>query len=198
VVFNHLSLDGVMQAPGGPDEDRRGGFQHGGWAAADNDPVMDEVIAGGMSERGALLLGRWTYESMYAFWPNQTDSPFTPVLNSSQKYAASTTLREPLPWVNSTLLEGDPAEAVAKLKQQPGKDMVVLGSGVLVQSLMRRNLIDEYQLLIHPIVLGSGRRLFSDGVFAALRLVDSVTTTTGVVIARYRPADASAGGRNNG
>jgi dihydrofolate reductase len=151
-----------------------------------------------MSEGGALLLGRWTYESMYAFWPNQTDSPFTPVLNSSQKYVASTTLREPLPWVNSTLLEGDPAEAVAKLKQQPGKDMVVLGSGVLVQSLMRRNLIDEYQLLIHPIVLGSGRRLFSDGVFAALRLVDSVTTITGVAIARYRPADASAGGRNNG
>jgi dihydrofolate reductase len=146
VVFNHLSLDGVMQAPGGPGEDRRGGFQHGGWAAADNDPVMDEVIAGGMSEGGALLLGRWTYESMYAFWPNQTDR----------------------------------------------------GSGVLVQSLMRRNLIDEYQLLIHPIVLGSGRRLFSDGVFAALRLVDSVTTTTGVLIARYRPADASAGGRNNG
>jgi dihydrofolate reductase len=133
-----------------------------------------------------------------AFWPNQTDNPFTPVLNSSQKYVASTTLREPLPWVNSTLMEGDLAEAVAKLKQQPGKDMVVLGSGVLVQSLARRNLVDEYQLLIHPIVIGSGRRLLNDGVFAALRLVDSVTTTTGVVIARYRPAHAPAAGRNNG
>jgi dihydrofolate reductase len=198
VVFNHLTLDGVMQAPGRPDEDRRDGFRHGGWAAADNDPVMAEMIAEGVTGGGSLLFGRWTYESMYAFWPNQTDNPFTPVLDSSQKYVASTTLREPLPWRNSTLLRGDAAEAVARLKEQPGKDMVILGSGVLVQSLMRRNLIDEYQLLIHPVVLGSGRRLFTDGVFAALRLVDSVTTTTGVVIARYQPAEAPAGGRNSG
>ena len=116
------------------------------------------------------------------------------MLNNTQKYVASTTLKEPLAWSNSTLLKGDAAEAVARLKEQPGKDLVVLGSGKLVQSLMRRNLVDEYVLLIHPLVLGSGRRLFSDGgAFAALRLVGTKTTTTGVVIATYQPAEPMAG-----
>jgi dihydrofolate reductase len=116
------------------------------------------------------------------------------VLNSTHKYVASTTLAEPLPWANSTLLEGDATQAVAKLKQQPGKDLVVLGSGQLVQSLMRRNLIDEYVLLIHPLVLGSGRRLFADGgVFAALRLVDTKPTTTSVLVATYQPTQPTAG-----
>jgi dihydrofolate reductase len=143
----------------------------------------------GMGNAGALLLGRRTYEDFYAFWPNQTDNPFTAVLDNTQKYVASTTLEEPLSWTNSTLLRGDAAEAVATLKEEPGKDLVVLGSGELVQSLMRRNLVDQYVLLIHPLVLGSGRRLFpDDGAFAALRLVDSKTTTTGVVIATYQPA----------
>jgi dihydrofolate reductase len=188
VVFTSLTLDGVVQAPGRPDEDRRGGFQHGGWAQPYNDPVMGSVAAEGMATGGALLLGRRTYEDFFSFWPHQTDNPFTEVLNNTQKYVASTTLAEPLPWSNSTLLKGDAAEAVARLKGQPGKDMVVLGSGELVQSLMRRNLVDRYQLLIHPLVLGSGRRLFPDGgAFAALRLVDTVTTTTGVVIATYQP-----------
>jgi dihydrofolate reductase len=188
VVFTSLTLDGVVQAPGRPDEDHRGGFQHGGWAQPYNDPVMGSVAAEGMATGGALLLGRRTYEDFFSFWPNQTDNPFTEVLNNTQKYVASTTLAEPLPWSNSTLLKGDAAEAVARLKEQPGKDMVVLGSGELVQSLMRRNLVDRYQLLIHPLVLGSGRRLFPDGgAFAALRLVDTVTTTTGVVIATYQP-----------
>ncbi len=188
VVFTSLTLDGVVQAPGRPDEDRRGGFQHGGWAQPYNDPVMGSVAAEGMATGGALLLGRRTYEDFFSFWPHQTDNPFTEVLNNTQKYVASTTLAEPLPWSNSTLLKGDAAEAVARLKEQPGKDMVVLGSGELVQSLMRRNLVDRYQLLIHPLVLGSGRRLFPDGgAFAALRLVDTVTTTTGVVIATYQP-----------
>jgi dihydrofolate reductase len=194
VVINHLTLDGVMQAPAGPDEDRRGGFEHGGWAVPDNDPVMAGVMGKGMAEGGPMLFGRRTYEKMYAFWPNQTDgNPFTEVLNNSQKYVASRTLREPLPWQHSTLLRGDAAEAVARLKEQPGKDLAVLGSGDLVQSLMRRNLVDEYLLLIHPVVLGSGRRLFSDGSSAALRLVDAVTTTTGVVIATYQPAEAPGG-----
>jgi dihydrofolate reductase len=188
VVFTSLTLDGVVQAPGRPDEDRRGGFQHGGWAQPYNDPVMGSVAAEGMATGGALLLGRRTYEDFFSFWPHQTDNPFTEVLNNTQKYVASTTLAEPLPWSNSTLLKGDAAEAVARLKEQPDKDMVVLGSGELVQSLMRRNLVDRYQLLIHPLVLGSGRRLFPDGgAFAALRLVDTVTTTTGVVIATYQP-----------
>ena len=192
VVFNHLTLDGVMQAPGRPDEDLRGGFEHGGWASSRMDSVIGNAAAEGMAKDGALLLGRRTYEDFATFWPNQKDNPFTAVLNNSQKYVASTTLKEPLSWSNSTLLKGDAAEAVAGLKEQPGNDLVVLGSGELVQSLMRRNLVDQYVLLIHPLVLGSGRRLFTDGgAFAALRLVDTKTSTTGVVIATYQPAERS-------
>jgi dihydrofolate reductase len=195
VVFEHLTLDGVMQAPGRPDEDRRGGFAHGGWARPRGDAIMGSVAGESMANIGALLLGRRTYEDFYAYWPHQPEpNPFTAVLNNSQKYVASTTLEEPLPWRNSTLLKGDATEAVARLKEQPGKDLLVLGSGELVQSLMRRNLVDEYLLLIHPLVLGSGRRLFTDGgAFAALQLVDARTTTTGVVIATYQPAEPTAG-----
>ena len=143
---------------------------------------------------GALLLGRRTYEDFYAVWPNRTDNPFTAVLNNTQKYVASTTLEEPLPWSNSTLLQGDAAEAVARLKEEPGKDLVILGSGELVQSLMQHNLVDEYVLLIHPLVLGSGRRLFADGTaFAALRLIDMKTSTTGVVITTYQSLEPMAG-----
>jgi dihydrofolate reductase len=189
VVFNHITLDGVMQAPGRPDEDRRGGFEHGGWATPRMDSVMASVAADGMAMGGPLLLGRRTYEDFAAFWPKQKDNPFTEVLTKSQKYVASSTLKEPLSWSNSTLLKGDAAEAVARLKKQPGQDLVVLGSGALLQSLIRSNLVDEYLLMIHPLVLGSGRRLFSDGgAFAALRLVATSTTTTGVVIATYQPA----------
>jgi dihydrofolate reductase len=189
-VINSLTLDGVMQAPGRPDEDRRGGFEHGGWAVPYNDAVMGRVMGQGMAEGGPLLFGRRTYEDFYGFWPNQTDNPFTDVLDKADKYVASTKLKEPLAWNNSTLLEGDAAKAVARLKEQPGKDIGVLGSGELVQSLMRHDLVDTYILLIHPLVLGSGRRLFRDGSpFAKLQLVDSVTTTTGVVIATYQPAD---------
>ncbi len=191
VVIEHLTLDGVMQAPGRPDEDTRGGFQHGGWAIPNNDEVMGRVLGAGMSQGGSLLFGRRTYEGFHGFWPHQKDNPFTDVLNSVQKYVASTTLTEPLPWSNSTLLKGDLAEAVAGLREQPGQDIGVLGSGELVRWLMRHDLIDEYLLLIHPLVLGSGCRLFPDGVVATLRLVDSVTTTTGVVIARYQPAGAA-------
>jgi dihydrofolate reductase len=193
VVINHLTLDGVMQAPGRPDEDRRGGFEHGGWARPYGDEVMGRVMGEGMAKGGALLLGRRTYEDFAAFWPKQRDNPFTPVLNERRKYVASRTLQEPLPWVNSTLLEGDAADAVARLKQEQDDDLAVLGSGELVQSLMRRNLVDEYLLTIHPLVLGSGRRLFRDGgAFAALALVETTPTTTGVVIARYRPAEPTA------
>jgi dihydrofolate reductase len=191
VVNTNLTLDGVMQAPGHPDEDRRGGFEQGGWATPYADSVMAGAMGEGIAKGGALLFGRRTYEQFASVWPSQPeDNPYATVLNNRQKYVASTTLREPLSWSNSTLLEGDAAEAVARLKEQPGKDLVVLGSGELVQSLMRRNLVDEYVLLIHPLVLASGRRLFPDGgTFAALRLVDSLTTTTGVVIATYQPAN---------
>jgi dihydrofolate reductase len=189
VVTNHLTLDGVMQAPGRPDEDRRGGFEHGGWSPPYGDAVMGSVMGERMGQGGALLLGRRTYEDFAGFWPKQKDNPFTDVLNKVQKHVASTTLREPLAWSNSTLLEGDAADAVATLKEQAGKDLVILGSGALIQSLMRRDLIDEYLLMIHPLILGSGRRLFPDGSpFTTLRLVDTTTTTTGVMIATYQPA----------
>jgi dihydrofolate reductase len=190
VVVESLTLDGVMQAPGRPDEDVRGGFEHGGWAARYADAVMGSTMGEGMGTSGALLLGRRTYEDFASFWPKQTDgNPYTKVLNNTQKYVASTTLTEPLPWRNSTLLEGDAAEAATKLKERPGKDLVVLGSGELVRSLLRHDLVDEFMLLIHPLVLGSGRRLFADpGSLVKLQLVSTTTTTTGVVMATYRPA----------
>jgi len=187
-TFTHVSLDGVMQAPGRPDEDRRGGFEHGGWAMPGNDPVMGKVIGESMAQGGSLLFGRRTYEDFAAVWPARKGNPFTEVLDRAQKYVASRTLREPLPWQNSTLLAGDAAESVARLKEQPGDDLLVLGSGELLRALTRYGLVDEYLLLIHPLVLGRGQRLFDDdGPRSALQLVRSVTTTTGVVIASYRP-----------
>ena len=193
VVINSVTLDGVMQAPGRPDEDLRGGFQHGGWALPYNDSVKSRVMAEGMAQAGDLLFGRRTYEDFFSVWPKRKDNPFTPVLDNARKYVASTTLKEPLPWKNSTLLEGDAADAVAKLKEELGNDLVIFGSGELVRSLMRRNLVDVYMLLIHPLVLGSGRRLFTDNAaFATLRLVDSVPTTSGVVIATYQPVEPMA------
>jgi dihydrofolate reductase len=194
VVNTNLTLDGVMQAPGRPDEDLRGGFEHGGWAQPYFDSVMGDVAAEGIAKSGALLFGRRTYQDFAAVWPNMPeDNPFTAVINNAQKYVASTTLEEPLSWSNSTLLKGDAAEAVARLKAQAGKDLVVLGSGELVQTLMKHNLVDEYVLLIHPLVLGTGRRLFAEGSpTIGLRLVDTKTTTTGVVIATYEPAERPA------
>jgi dihydrofolate reductase len=189
VVTSSLTLDGVMQAPGRPDEDVRGGFDRGGWAHPYNDEVMGRAMGEGMTKTGALLLGRRTYEDFASVWPQRKDNPFTGYLDNVQKYVASTTLSGPLPWKNSTLLEGDAAGAVADLRQQPGPDLAILGSGQLIQSLRRRGLIDEYVLLIHPLVLGSGRRLFPEGATpGSLRLVGSVTTTTGVMIGTYQPA----------
>ncbi len=185
-VFTNLTLDGVMQAPGRPDEDRRGGFEHGGWAA----PFAAMQEAGGaMGEAGALLFGRRTYEDFYAVWPGRKDNPFTEILNNMPKYVASRTLKEPLPWMNSTHLPGDAGDSVAEIRRGSGPDLLVFGSGELVRSLMRRNLVDQYLLLIHPLVLGSGRRLFADGgPPAALRLVESRATSKGVVLASYVPA----------
>jgi dihydrofolate reductase len=187
-VFNHLTLDGVMQSPGGPDEDRRGGFQHGGWAQPDNDDVMNKAIGDSMQHSGSLLLGRFTYQAFFDYWPKQKGNPFTEVLDNTQKYVTSRTLKEPLPWQNSTLLRGNAVESVAELKQRPGNGLTVLGSGELCQALMRADLVDEYLLMIHPRILGSGKRLFPDGgAPSTLELVDSKTTTKGVVIATYRP-----------
>jgi dihydrofolate reductase len=193
MVLEMVTLDGVMQAPGGREEDQRGGFTHGGWSAPYNDQVKMQVMGEGMSQRTDMLFGRWTYEKFYAVWHGRTDNPFTEVFERSRKYVASRTLRGALPWVNSTLLEGDAADAVARLKQEPGPDLLVMGSGVLAGSLMKHGLVDEYQLLIHPLVLGAGRRLFNDGApYAALKLVKSVPTTTGVIIATYQPAEHAA------
>ena len=190
VVVNHVTLDGVMQSPSGLDEDRRGGFEHGGWAARNTDEVLGRFMGERMAKGGdgAMLFGRRTYEKMASFWPKQTDgNTFTEVLNARQKYVASRTLTAPLDWENSTLLEGDVAEAVAAVKQQV--DLVVLGSGDLLETLMRADLVDEWVLPIHPVVLGTGRRLFPDGVPpAALELTSTTPTTTGVIIATYAAA----------
>ena len=193
VVNENLTLDGVMQSPADPDEDRRDGFARGGWAPPYFDQVMAEAAAEGIAKGGSLLFGRKTYEHFASVWPDQPeDNPFAAVLNERQKYVASTTLEEPLPWRNSTLLQGDAMKAVAELKERPDDDLVVLGSGELVRSLMQADLVDEYVLLLHPLVLGTGRRLFTnDGPPAALRLVDSKTTTSGVLIVTYRPARAA-------
>jgi dihydrofolate reductase len=190
-AFIHLTLDGVMQAPGRPDEDRRDGFEHGGWAASYSDPDQQKAVGASMANTGAILLGRRTYEDFFEVWPKRTDNPFSTILNNTLKYVASHTLTEPLPWMNSKLLAGNAEDAVAKLRKQDGKDIVILGSGVLVQSLLRANLIDQLMLTIHPLVLGTGRRLFPDGgAPATLRLIDSKATSKGVVMATYQPASA--------
>ena len=183
-----ITLDGVMQSPGRPDEDTRGGFEHGGWGFPYADEVMGRAMGERMARDGGLVLGRRTYEDLFGYWPKQKDNPYTERLNSTRKYVASRTLSDSLSWENSTLLEGDAVDAVAKLKEESEQDVGLLGSGDLAGQLMRRGLIDEYVLLIHPLVLGTGRRLFPDGAFTRLELTDTVTTTTGVVIGTYRPA----------
>jgi dihydrofolate reductase len=189
VVVEMLSLDGVMQAPGGPDEDRSGGFEHGGWAMPYFDQVAGEEAGKSMAETGAFLFGRKTYEIMAAYWPNHPDDDiFSNVLNSLPKYVASTTLDEPLAWSGSTLLKGDVAEAVAALKAEQVGNIVVLGSGQLARTLMEHDLVDEYGLTIHPLLLGPGKRLFDEaGAMRPMRLVDTKTSTTGVILATYRP-----------
>jgi dihydrofolate reductase len=192
-VIEFLSLDGVMQGPGSPEEDTEGGFRHGGWQPAYLDDVLGGTAAEGMAATDAYLFGRKTYEKMAAFWPTApADDPYAQHLNSTPKYVASTTL-DTLEWEHSTLIEGDVAPAVAALKDQPGGNIAVLGSGQLVQTLIAHDLVDEYFLAVFPIVLGSGKRLFRDlEEPARLSLVDSKATTTGGILLTYRPA-ATAG-----
>ena len=192
IAVESVSLDGVMQAPARPDEDMRGGFEHGGWAVPYTDAVAGQVMAESMAQgranAGALLLGRRTYLDFFNVWPKRTNNPYTDVLNNSQKYVASTTLSNPLPWQNSMLITGDVCAAVARLKAD-GKHLCVLGSGELLRSLMRHHLVDEFVLSILPLVLGAGQRLFPDtGVFEKLELIKTIPTTTGVVIGTYRVA----------
>jgi dihydrofolate reductase len=177
-----------MQSPGRSEEDTRGGFSHGGWGGRSSDQEALAAVYGRVEESGGLrlLLGRWTYEEMLGYW-NSQDSPFTEGLNHAPKYVASRTLREPLRWPNSTLLEGEAGVAVARLKEEADGDLFIMGSGDLIETLGRHGLIDEYLLVIHPLVLGTGRRMFADGTPPTdLRLVSSTVTGKGVVIARYR------------
>ena len=184
-----LSLDGVAQAPGGPEEDRSGGFEQGGWLVPYADEDMGRFVTEWFSAADAFLLGRTTYEIFAGYWPNATeDQEFAPVMNDMPKYVASTTLRPPLEWQNSTLLEGDLEQAVRRLKEEDGKDLRVLGSGRLAGWLGERGLVDEYHLMIHPVVLGSGKRLFEDGgPRIPMRLVESKTTPNGNLILTYEP-----------
>lgn len=189
VVINHISLDGVMQSPGSADEDTRDGFRHGGWAAGWADDVMNRALGERMGRPdGGLLLGRRTYEELMTSW-NAQGGPYKEALNSAPKYVASGSAATTLGWPNSTLLHGDVPAAVAELKRTGSGDLVVMGSGQLIRSLLPHGLIDEYLLLIYPLVLGAGRRLFAhDGHLARLRLVTSTSTTTGVLLATYRSA----------
>jgi dihydrofolate reductase len=189
VVVEFLSLDGVMQAPGSPEEDTEGGFKHGGWSMPYGDDVFFENAVRGMAETDAHLFGRKTYEIMAAHWPTApADDPFAKHLNGVRKYVASRTLREAT-WENTSIISGDVGEEVAELKEQPGRNITVLGSGDLVQTLIENDLVDEYSVTVFPIVLGSGKRLFRDsGQPTKLRLVESKPTTTGGLILTYQPA----------
>jgi dihydrofolate reductase len=187
IVMNHVTLDGVMQGPGRPDEDTRDGFERGGWAAPRGDAAIGAKMGERMGADRAFLFGRRTYEDLLASW-NAQGGPFKDALNNAHKYVASSNPATRLDWPNSTLLHGDIPAAVADLKESSGTNLVIMGSGVLIGSLMAADSIDEFLLMIHPLVLGTGRRLFSGGTQASLRLVDSMTTSTGVLIATYEPA----------
>ena len=186
IVMTHVTLDGVMQGPGRADEDTRGGFELGGWAIPYSDEALGRAMGKHMAGGGGLLFGRRTYEDVLGYWNSVPDSPFAPALNNARKFVASRTLREPLPWPNSTLLSGDVVEAVAALRAEREGELVIMGSGVLISALLSHDLIDEYLLMIYPMVLGSGRRLFpDDSPPTTLDLVGSETSTTGVLIATY-------------
>jgi dihydrofolate reductase len=188
VVNTFTTLDGVMQAPGGPEEDTAGGFEHGGWSFGYWDEPMGEWMGEFMGKPFDLVLGRKTYEIFAAYWPQAGDAPGAEQLNRATKYVASRTL-ESVDWENSRLLEGDAADAVARLKEQDGPELQVHGSSNLIQTLLQQALIDEFRVWIFPVVLGSGKRLFGDGTLpAGLELVDSKTSTTGVIFATYAPA----------
>jgi dihydrofolate reductase len=191
VVNTFLTLDGVMQAPGAPEEDPTGGFTHGGWSVNYWDDLMGQVMGEALGRPFDVLLGRRTYEIFAAHWPHVSgDDPAANPLNRATKYVASTTLTE-VEWSNSILLEGEVAEAVRRIKDEEGPEIQVHGSGHLAQTLIRNDLIDEYRLWVFPLVLGTGKRLFAEGtVPAGLRLVDAKTSSTGVVISTYRRAGA--------
>lgn len=191
-LHTFLTLDGVMQAPGGPQEDTDGQFEHGGWSFPYADEPFGATMAGWFANAGAFLFGRRTYEIFNSYWPNVTepDNPIASKLNALPKYVASTTLRS-VDWANSSLLGKDSLAEVAAIKDRPGNELQVHGSGDLAEGLIEHDLVDEYRLLFFPVHLGSGKKLFRDGTRAgAFRLISSTTTGSGVVIAIYEPAGA--------
>ncbi len=188
VVSTFLTLDGVMQAPGAPEEDTSAGFAYGGWSVNYWDERMNEVMGEAVSKPFAMVLGRKTYDIMAAHWPDAGEADGAPIFNDATKYVASRG-RPTLEWENSVLLEGDPAEALAELKKEDGPELRVVGSSDLIQSLLRAGIVDEYSLWVFPLVIGSGKKLFADGTIpAGLKLVGSTLSTTGVVMATYEPA----------
>ena len=188
IAIEHLTLDGVYQAPARTDEDERGGFRHGGWSTATDAPETTQgAISKYMSAGWRLLVGRTTYEDLYEGWQvRQPGHPMTKALANVQKLVATrSSTYEPV-WQNSTLLKGDAAEAVAALKAQAGTPLIIFGSGVLVRALMTRKLVDEVLLMIHPVILGQGLRLFADAASTNLDLVSAVTAATGLLVATYK------------
>ncbi len=188
IVTTFVTLDGVMQAPGGPEEDPTGGFTHGGWSFNYWDDMMGQVMGEFMARPSELLLGRKTYEIFAAHWPYIKNDPVADKLNSAKKYVVSRTLDE-VNWNNSTLVTGNVEQAIRNLKEQKGPEIQVHGSGNLIQTLLKHDLIDEFRLWIFPVTIGKGKRLFGEGTQPAhLKLIDSKTSTTGVIIATYEPA----------
>jgi dihydrofolate reductase len=188
IVGTFLTLDGVMQAPGGPGEDDSGGFTLGGWSVNYWDEQMGQIMDQSMSTPFDLVLGRKTYDIFAAHWPHAPEEAGAKPLNDATKYVASRS-RPALEWKNSVLIEGDAAEGIAALKEEDGPELQVHGSGNLIQTLLRHNLVDQYRLWVFPLVIGSGKRLFSEGTIpSGLKLVDSKVSTTGVVIGTYEPA----------
>jgi len=186
IVSEFVSLDGVMQAPGGADEDTEGGFAHGGWTAPYWHDEIGAHFAQEMSEGDTLLLGRKTWQIHGGAWePMAAGDPFADVMNAMPKYVVSTTLTSTAAWRNSTLISGNVAEEVRALKAQPGKNILIDGSSVLIHSLAQNDLIDEYHLLVYPVVLGGGKKVFPDGVRLNLRLVEARPVPSGVVLTRY-------------
>ncbi len=188
IVSTFLTLDGVMQAPGGPEEDDSGGFAHGGWSVNYWDEQMGQAMGEALSVPFAMVLGRKTYDIMAAHWPHAAEEDGARTFNEATKYVASRS-RPTLEWSNSVLIEGDAAEGIAALKEEDGPELVVSGSGNMIQTLLRHGLVDQFRLWTFPVVIGSGKRLFADGTIpAGLELVDSEVSTTGVVMATYEPA----------
>jgi dihydrofolate reductase len=190
VVTTFLSLDGVMQSPGGPEEDPTSGFSRGGWSVSYWDDVMNAEMASFMGKPFEMLLGRRTYEIFAAYWPNAVDVPGAEALNSARKHIASRSLQR-TDWQNSTLIRGDVAEYVRGLKDQSGPEIQVHGSANLIQTLLENDLIDEFHLMTFPVLLGEGKRLFADGTIpVGLRLLDTKTSSRGVIIGTYERAGA--------